>query len=131
VFYERSDKPCGAHQSPHRSEATDLYEWLVVCRCLLPVLPLRVEVVHGLAQQVGFVGVCQAGAGVLDLLGVVAVQLLHDATRCILSDLLRAATGSHYDISSTVRWAEPHLASFTCNGCPTAAITLGVPSLTH
>jgi hypothetical protein len=55
-----------------------LYERLVVS--LLPVLALCIEVVHGLAQQVGLVGVCQAGAGVLDLLGVVAVQLLCGAT---------------------------------------------------
>lgn len=40
------------------------------------MLPLCVEVVHGLTQQVGLVGVGQAGTGVLHLLGVVTVQLL-------------------------------------------------------
>lgn len=55
--------------------SSHLYERLILR--LRPVLALCVEVVHRLAQEVGLVGVCQAGTGVLDLLGVVAVQLLH------------------------------------------------------
>lgn len=51
--------------------------------CLLPVLALRVEVVHCLAQQVGLVGICKAGARVLHLLRVVAVQLLHIRGSCV------------------------------------------------
>jgi hypothetical protein len=51
-----------------------LYEWFVLC--LHSVLSLRVEVVHGLTQQVGLVGVRQAGTRVLHLLRVVTVQLL-------------------------------------------------------